>query len=199
VQPPLSPPALQPRVPRQLVRDCLRLHVRPTRFLLAVDVAAQTMTLFERCNVLTPPGQFPRYRFRKTFRISSSRFGLGQKADTNHTPLGLHRIAEKVGGGLPVGTVFRSRKAVGLTWQGEPGAPIAHRILWLDGLDPGWNRGGEVDTHSRYVYIHGVGNELTLGRPASRGCVHLAAADLLPLFDALPGGTLVWVGERASC
>jgi lipoprotein-anchoring transpeptidase ErfK/SrfK len=66
--------------------------------------------------------------------------------------------------------------------------------LWLDGLDPGFNRGGGVDSHSRYIYIHGVGNEPSLGRPASRGCIHIAGSDLLPLFDLLPSGTLVWIG-----
>ena len=39
-------------------------------------------------------------------------------------------------------------------------------------------------------------DETTLGRPRSRGCIHLAAADLLPLFDVLPVGTLVWIAEH---
>lgn len=137
---------------------------------------------------------FPAYRLLKHFRISTSRFGTGQEANSNQTPLGLHRITEKIGGGHPVGTVFRSRQAVGLTWQGMPDAAIAHRILWLEGLEPGFNRGGNVDSHARYIYIHGVGDETTLGRSASRGCIHLAATDLLPLFDRVPAGTLVWIG-----
>jgi hypothetical protein len=133
------------------------------------------------------------FQFRKRFLISTSRFGVGQKNGSNQTPLGLHRIAEKIGGGQPVGTVFRNRRTVGLTWQGLPDAPIAHRILWLEGLEPGFNRGGGVDTHSRYIYIHGTGDETTLGRPASCGCIHVSSTDLLGLFDRVPGGTLVWV------
>ena len=82
---------------------------------------------------------------------------------------------------------------MGFTWQGQPDAAIAHRILWLEGLEPGFNRGGDRDSFARYIYIHGVGDETTLGRPTSRGCVHLAATDLLPLFDLLPVGTLVWI------
>jgi lipoprotein-anchoring transpeptidase ErfK/SrfK len=113
--------------------------------------------------------------------------------NSNRTPLGLHRIAEKIGGGWPMGAVFRGRKVVGLIWDGHPRAAIAHRILWLDGLEPGVNRGGGVDTHRRYIYIHGLGDERTLGRPASRGCIHLSAADLMPLFDRLSCGTLVWI------
>jgi hypothetical protein len=133
------------------------------------------------------------YWFAKKMRCSTSRFGMSQMEGSNGTPLGLHRIAEKIGGGWPVGTVFKGRKAIGYTWQGLPLAKITSRILWLEGLEPGFNRGGNVDTHARYIYIHGTGDEPTLGRPASPGCIHLAADDLLPLFDKLPSGTLVWI------
>ncbi len=136
---------------------------------------------------------FPDYVPLGRFLISTSRFGTSQTTGSHGTPLGLHRIAKKIGGGQPIGTVFKSRVAVGLTWNGLPNATIAHRILWLEGLEPGFNRGGLVDTFARYIYIHGVGDETTLGRPASHGCIHLAAANLLPLFDKLPVGTLVWI------
>jgi L,D-transpeptidase YbiS len=139
-----------------------------------------------------PAGEDP-YLVRKTFRISTSRLGTGQHADSNQTPLGLHRIAAKIGAGCPSGTVFESRRPVGLIWRDRATGAIAHRILWLEGLEPGYNRGGNVDSLHRYIYIHGLANEPSLGRPASRGCIHLAAADLIPLFDRLPVGTLVWV------
>jgi len=115
---------------------------------------------------------------------------------SNRTPLGLHRIARKAGGGYPIGTVFKSRLPVGLTWQGESNGAIVHRILWLEGLELGFNRGGAVDTFKRYVYVHGFGDETALGRPQSRGCIHLAAADLIPLYDRIAEGTLVWIAER---
>lgn len=115
--------------------------------------------------------------------------------DSNRTPLGLHAVARKVGGGYPIGTVFRGRRAVGFTWQGQPHATIVHRILWLEGLEPGFNRGGQVDSFQRYIYLHGFGDEATLGRPASHGCIHLAAHDLIPLFDRVPVGTLVWISR----
>jgi len=118
--------------------------------------------------------------------------------NSNRTPLGLHRVEIKVGEGLPIGTVFKHRRPIGFTWQGLPQATIAHRILWLSGLDPGYNQGGEVDTFQRYIYIHGFGDETTLGRPKSHGCVHLAAADLMPLYDQLPIGTLVWIERGAA-
>jgi hypothetical protein len=184
------------KLPGALKLAALRHHVRPTRFVLAVSVAAQRMVLFEKLPEQLNEARLPDYEFRRRYVISTSRFGIGQVMHSNQTPLGLHRIARKAGGGYPIGTVFKSRQAMGLTWQGQPDGSIVHRILWLEGLEPGFNRGGEVDTFRRYVYIHGYGDETTLGRPQSCGCIHLAAADLMPLYERLPVGTLVWIAER---
>ena len=127
---------------------------------------------------------------------STSRFGIGQVEGSNCTPLGLHRIAEKIGAGTATGTVFKSRKAIGHVSQPEfADAKITTRILWLEGLEPGFNRGGKVDSHMRYIYIHGTADQSSIGTPASCGCIHLADADLIPLFDLLPVGTLVWISE----
>jgi hypothetical protein len=193
VPPPEVRPA--PRLAEAIRRAALRNSVRPTKFILSVSVDAQRMLLFEKLSDASSGVRFPRYEFRRRFMISTSRFGIGQVMGSNQTPLGLHRIASKVGGGHPIGTIFKSRRAVGLTWQGQPDASIVHRILWLEGLEPGLNRGGNVDTFQRYVYIHGYGDELTLGRPRSCGCIHLSAADLMPLYERLPSGTLVWIGR----
>ena len=134
-----------------------------------------------------------RYHRVAEYRASTSRFGLGQVSGSYRTPTGLHRIAEKHGAGLPIGTSFRGRKPVGLLWGGDVDAAVPHRIFWLDGMAPGVNRGGEVDSYNRYIYIHGVVDEGTLGRAVSAGCIHLAARDLLPLHDRIPCGTLVWI------
>ena len=171
--------------------------------MLLVSVASQRMTWIEQNReaiswpfLPCPLAWHFSVHLRKTFVISTSRFGMGQTTNSNRTPLGLHRVAAKIGGGHPIGTVFQSRLPVGLTWRGWPNAAIAHRVLWLEGMEPGLNCGGNVDSFRRYIYIHGPGNEPGLGRPASRGCIHLAAADLLPLFDKIPVGTLVWIAER---
>lgn len=177
------------RLPEAFWRVSKHAGVRAGQYVLAVCVATQTVILFQRVG-------WRDFKARKRFLASTSRFGVGQKLNSNQTPLGLHRIAEKIGGGWPVGAVFRSRQMAGYTWQSQPRAPIAHRILWLEGLESGRNRGGDVDTHSRYIYIHGLGDEPSLGRPASHGCIHLAAQDLLPLFDLAASGTLVWIAER---
>ena len=130
---------------------CKQPGVCPTRFVLVVRIASQTVSLFEkscatsRLCINRPDSAAvagKRHTFVKRFRCSASRFGIGQAQGSNRTPLGLHRIAEKIGGGWPVGAVFKSRQAVGYTWQGLPDATITSRILWLEGLEPGFNRGG---------------------------------------------------------
>ena len=142
------------------------------------------------------PGTPNDYQFVKQLQCSTSRFGIGQAAGSNCTPLGLHRIAEKIGAGESAGTVFKSRQVVSHVSQPEfADAKITTRILWLEGLEPGFNRGGSVDSHSRYIYIHGTADQSSIGKPASCGCIHLADADLIPLFDLLPIGTLVWISD----
>jgi hypothetical protein len=180
-------------IPPAALRACARHGVVPTRYFLWVNIARQTTSLFDRP---VANGMVYEHGLLKTLRCSTSKFGIGEKENSNMTPRGLHRIAKKIGGGWPVGTAFKSRQVVGFTWNGHPMAPITNRIFWLEGLEPGFNRGGNVDTFARYIYIHGTGNETTLGRPDSHGCVHLSGADLIPLYDLLPEGTLVWISER---
>jgi hypothetical protein len=159
-------------------------EIVPTQFTLIASIAEQTVSLFEKD------------KFIKKFPCSTSCFGIGQTEGSNCTPLGLHRVAEKIGAGERAGTVFKSRQVVGHVSQPEfADAKITTRILWLEGLEPGFNRGGNVDSHRRYIYIHGTADQSSIGKPASCGCIHLADADLIPLFDLLLIGTLVWIGE----
>jgi hypothetical protein len=162
-----------------------RNSIAPSRFTLTVSIASQTVSLFEGSKLV------------KEFPCSTSRFGIGQKEGSNCTPLGLHRVVGKIGAGVKAGTVFKGRKVVGHTSQQEyADAKITTRILWLEGLEPGLNRGGNVDSHARYIYIHGTADQASIGKPSSCGCIHLADADLVPLFDLLPAGTLVWISEK---
>jgi hypothetical protein len=178
-----------------MIHACRRHDVAPSRRILVVSVADQAMRLFEKSPWQLTRHRFADYLFVREYVVSTSKFGIGQEEGSNKTPLGLHRVGEKIGGGHPIGTIFRERKPAGLTWGGEPDGMIVHRILWLDGLEAGFNRGGNVDTHRRYIYIHGFGDEMTLGRPASHGCIHMAARDLIPFYNQTPGGTLVWIGK----
>lgn len=221
--PPLDP-AARPRLrlPLAFFLACRRTGAALTPAVLWVDIARQRMWLFAQLRWGEAPDEpdvrtqswsmgswystdgsrerssrlTHRFSAWREYVISTSRFGIGEVANSNMTPRGLHRIARKIGGGWPVGTVFKSRQVVGFTWQGLPNASIVHRIFWLEGLEPGYNRGGHVDTFTRYIYVHGFGDEPTRGRPASHGCIHVSAADLVPLYDALPEGTLVWISER---
>jgi len=185
-------------IPEACLVTCGRLQIVPTDAILAVNISEQTVSLFEMAAVHASPAVADRrYTLVKKFRCSTSRFGIGQIAGSNCTPLGLHRIGEKIGGGAPAGTVFKSREIIGHTSQPElANAKITTRIMWLEGLEPGFNRDGDVDSRQRYIYIHGTGDQTTIGQPSSCGCVHLADADLVWLFDRLPAGTLVWIAER---
>ena len=170
---------------------CRLLGIPPSQWLFTVNISNQTIFLFEKYSArLSLSGE---YKFVKIFRCSTSRFGIGETEGSNRTPLGLHRIAEKIGDGWPAGTVFKARQPIGYTWKGMPEAKITTRIMWLEGLEPGFNRGGNVDSHARYIYIHGTGDQASIGKPASCGCIHLADADLIPLFAKIPSGTLVWI------
>jgi hypothetical protein len=184
----------QDKIPEAGLATCQRLNVTPTKYILTVNIATQTAKLFERA---IGTGTYWHYKFANKYPCSTSRFGIGEIKDSNCTPRGLHCIAEKIGGGEPAGTVFKERQIVGHTSQPEyANAKITTRIMWLEGLEPGFNQGGDVDTHERYIYIHGTGDQESIGAPASHGCIHLADADLVSLFDLLPGGTLVWIQER---
>ena len=175
----------QNKIPAACLAACGRLKIAPTHFILTVNISRQTVSLFAE------------NKFVKKYPCSTSRFGIGEIKDSNCTPRGLHGIAEKIGGGEVAGTVFKERRIVGHTSQPEfANAKITTRIMWLEGLEPGFNQGGTVDTHERYIYIHGTGDQASIGAPASHGCIHLADADLIALFDLLPSGTLVWIAER---
>ncbi len=178
------------------VDSCQKNAVKPTDFALLINITDQTISLFENSSVPLR-SCIEDCKCVKTFPCSTSRFGTGQAEGSNRTPLGLHRIAGKIGADVPAGTVFKSRKVIGHTSQPElAAAKITTRILWLEGLEPGFNRGGSVDSHARYIYIHGTADQSSIGKPASCGCIHLADADLIPLFDLLPVGTLVWISEK---
>lgn len=177
------------RLPVGLQATLKRLKRKMTRHVLWIRVRQQDLIHFE----LDDSGNVHSSR---RLKASTSRFGIGQKENSNRTPLGLHRIAKKFGNGLPAGAVFKARVYQGYEWNGKPADTITSRILWLDGLEPGFNRGGNVDSFKRYIYIHGTGDQRTLGKPMTCGCTHLGDQELLPLFKTVRVGTLVWISEK---
>lgn len=134
--------------------------------------------------------------------ISTAEAGLGSRKGSNKTPLGVHRVSQKFGKGAKPGTIFKARQntqriAKILT---QPGARskadnVTSRILWLSGMEKGINKGGNVDSHARYIYIHGTDEEGRLGKPASHGCIRMKNSAVIDLFEQVPLGTLVDIIE----
>lgn len=148
--------------------------------LIEVSIGSQRLRLFQGCRLL------------RDLPCSTSKFGIGFQEGSHKTPLGRFVVREKHGHGAPCGTIFRSRQPVGL-WQ--PGMEttsdlVLTRILWLHGLEA-----ANANTWQRYIYIHGTNDEASIGRRASHGCVRLRNADMISLFDLVPEGTAVWIGE----
>lgn len=133
--------------------------------------------------------------------VSTARNGPGETSGSECTPRGWHTIHAKIGAGCPANTVFVGRKPTGEVYSKEYAAAapardwILTRILWLEGLEPGRNCGGEVDSRQRYIYIHGTPDEVALGIPGSRGCVRMRNDDVIRLFDLVEIGTRVNIEE----
>ncbi len=142
---------------------------------------------------------------RKSHVVSTSRRPPSNVKDSLGTPRGLHEIAERIGAGAPPGIVFKARVNTGRHYS-ELGAEeheknlITTRILWLRGLEPGVNAGTNaaaesVDSHARYIYIHGTNHEERLGMPASSGCVQMRNTEIIELYDAVRTGDHVWIED----
>lgn len=117
------------------------------------------------------------------------------------TPRGKHVIAEKIGGGAEINTVFVGRCPTGEIYspalrRQHPGRDwILTRILWLRGVERGVNRGGEVDSYNRYIYIHGAPDDVPMGTPGSAGCIRMRNKDIIALFERVQVGTPVKIQE----
>lgn len=124
----------------------------------------------------------------RQYRISTSRFGLGDRPGSNHTPLGRMQVEDKIGGNQPAGMVFKGRRPTGEVLRPDaPGRdPIVSRILWLRGVEA-QNR----NAYGRCIYIHGTPEERNLGRPASFGCIRMASSDVIELYDLVGEGARV--------
>lgn len=145
---------------------------------IVVSVPDQTLALVDK-GVVT-----------ERFRISTSKFGLGDNPNSYATPLGTMEIASKIGGNAPMGAVFKSRKLTGevLPPNAAGRDPIVTRILWLRGLEK-----GNARAYSRNIYIHGTPVEKLIGRPVSYGCIRMRSKDVARLYSAVNVRTKVAV------
>lgn len=157
---------------------------------IRIDLARQRLELFAADGACI-----------RRYAVSTAARGAGERQGSQGTPRGRHRIRARIGAGGPIGTVFRGRRPTGEIWTpalaaAHPGRDwILSRILWLCGEEPGRNRGGEVDTMRRYIYIHGTGDDQPMGVPRSHGCVRMRTRDVAELFELVPAGTAVEIVE----
>lgn len=126
----------------------------------------------------------------KAYKISTSKFGIGDRPGSNCTPLGRMEVAKKIGGNVPAGTVFKSRRPTGEVLKpNAPGRdPIVSRIMWLSGSES-----CNKNTYRRYIYIHGTPEERRLGTPASYGCIRMGQKDVVDLYNRVGSGAEVQV------
>ena len=155
--------------------------------LLYVDIDTQRMIYLKKGIVQT------------IYPISSSLYGTGSEENSFKTPLGRHEIYKKIGENLPENAILKGR-----VWNGaiadiikEPIDTefdhVTSRILWLDGLEFGKNKGKGIDSRERYIYIHGTAEEGLIGKPASDGCIRMYNRDVITLFDLVDEKAQVWI------
>jgi hypothetical protein len=157
---------------------------------IEINISRQTLTLFAGNDVI------------KQYTISTAKNGPGEQMDSECTPRGKHLIHEKIGAGCEANTVFVGREATGELYHPElreqfPDRDwILTRILWLSGCEEGRNKGGNVDSYDRYIYIHGGPDDVAMGVPGSRGCVRMQNDDMIELFDLVETETAVNIVEE---
>ena len=167
--------------------ESISAEYRELEALIVVDISTQQLFFLKK-------GQI-----EEIYSVSTSVYGTGSKVNSFKTPLGRHKISEKIGDGLPEGAILKGRR-----WTGaianiikEPIDTdfdvVTSRILWLTGLEEGKNLGSGVDSKSRYIYIHGTAEEGLIGKPASDGCVRMYNIDVISLFNSVNIDTEVWI------
>ena len=135
----------------------------------------------------------------KSYPISSSKYGEGSIQNSFKTPLGMHEIRTKIGHDAIENTIFvaradtnKSAKIIKDVIDTEDDH-VTSRILWLDGLELGRNKGEGIDSYNRYIYIHGTHEEGLIGQKASHGCIRMFNNDVIDLFERVQEGTYVLI------
>ncbi|KAB0630250.1 L,D-transpeptidase [Acinetobacter gandensis] len=140
-------------------------------------------------------------KLNKFYVVSTGKNGIGEQENSGKTPRGWHRIAEKFGANEPKNAVFKARQWTGEVYDAELAAEyperdwILSRILWLSGLEAGFNQGEGCDTYQRYIYIHGTPDTEPMGIPMSHGCIRMRNDDVVELFNLVPIDAKVYISE----
>jgi lipoprotein-anchoring transpeptidase ErfK/SrfK len=157
--------------------------------LIQIDIKTQRLSLINDGKVIF------------NVSISSARNGSGETEGSEKTPRGWHIVRAKIGKDQLINSVFVGRRPTGEVFTEQlrdknPGRDwILTRILWLSGLEPGFNRLGNVDTMRRYIYIHGCPDSDVMGKPSSHGCIKMNNKDIVQLFDLIDVGEQVLITE----
>jgi lipoprotein-anchoring transpeptidase ErfK/SrfK len=127
------------------------------------------------------------------YPVSTSKYGVGDWRGSYRTPLGQLEVAQKIGDGMPSGTVFKDRRRTGeIVGVNAPGRdPIVTRIIWLRGLE--WQN---VNAFPRDIYIHGTPEDRNIGLPVSYGCVRMRSEDVIKLYDVVGRGARVTIVDE---
>ena len=107
--------------------ESISAEYRELEALIVVDISTQQLFFLKK-------GQI-----EEIYSVSTSVYGTGSKVNSFKTPLGRHKISEKIGEGLPEGAILKGRR-----WTGaianiikEPIDTdfdvVTSRILWLTG------------------------------------------------------------------
>jgi len=135
----------------------------------------------------------------KEYLISTAKKGVGNQKNSNMTPYGLHYIKEKHGSKTPqngrmIGRVFYGQIAtIYSDTTTSKTDDITSRILWLSGYEKDINKGSDVDSYERFIYIHGTSEEGKIGTPASHGCIRMLNKDVIELYSMTKIGTKVLI------
>lgn len=161
----------------------------PEGLWLDVSVPDQTLTLMRGDQA------------REQWPVSTATNGVGEMDGSERTPRGWHMIRARIGERLPENAVLVGRRFTGEIFSEELRRTyperdwILTRILWLSGLEPGFNRLGNVDTMRRFIYIHGAPDSDPIGEPGSHGCIKMRNRDVMSLFDRVLVGTRVLIRD----
>ena len=152
---------------------------------LQISISEQRLYLFEDNKLI------------RSYPVSSSAYGEGQVENSLKTPLGMHKIKSKIGTNVEKYHFFVSREHIAqkvkIIHENNDSEDdfITTRIMWLDGLNEGFNKGTNVDSYNRYIYIHGTHEEGLIGKKASHGCIRMLNHDVLELYNLIPEETTV--------
>ena len=156
------------------------------KFLL-VSVKAQKLFVYSGGKVL------------KSYPISTGLKGVGNLNNSNCTPLGLHKVSYKIGASFPKNGIIEGNSFTGdiakIKMDSVPNKSdiVTSRAIRLAGMETGINKGGNVDSYNRHIFIHGTDEEGCIGKPASHGCIRMKNDDVIDLYGQVRMGLKVLI------